>query len=52
MSFANEVIFHLGAGKYGQKSILDQAELFVGCSKEHPELYCPPKVNYFIFYFF
>ncbi|XP_059489612.1 UPF0415 protein C7orf25 [Neocloeon triangulifer] len=37
-----------GAGKYGQKSILDQADLFVSCAKKNPVLYCPPKV---IFYF-
>ncbi|CAB3359262.1 Hypothetical predicted protein [Cloeon dipterum] len=36
-----------GAGKYGQRSIVDQAEQFVSCSKEHPVLYNPPKVVFF-----
>ncbi|XP_065336960.1 UPF0415 protein C7orf25 [Cloeon dipterum] len=36
-----------GAGKYGQRSIVDQAEQFVSCSKEHPVLYNAPKVVFF-----
>lgn len=34
-----------GAGKYGQKTVLDQADQFVQCANQHLVLYQPPEVS-------
>ena len=37
-----------GNAEYGQKSIIDQAETYQRCAKNHPYMYKPPKI---IFHF-
>ncbi|XP_012270170.1 UPF0415 protein C7orf25 homolog isoform X2 [Orussus abietinus] len=41
-------LISLGAGEYGQKSVLDQADSFLECAKHHPYHYKFPKI---IFHF-